>query len=58
LNEGREERIEKKIQKFMIKHPTLEDAQAITDLVALCDIEDIGVPDITFNNKKNLLNVS
>ncbi len=40
----------KEIQKFRIKHPTLEDAQAITDLVSLCDIEDIGEPDITLSD--------
>lgn len=42
--------MEKEIVKFSIKHPTLEDAQDITDLVALCDIEDIGEPDITLSD--------
>lgn len=43
-------------KKFMIKHPTLEDAQAITDLVALCDIEDIGEPDITLSDVLDMWN--
>jgi mycothiol synthase len=42
--------MEKELQKFRIKHPTFEDAQAITDLVSLCDIEDIGEPDITLSD--------
>jgi mycothiol synthase len=42
--------MEKGALMFMIKHPTLEDAQSITDLVALCDIEDIGEPDITLSD--------
>jgi mycothiol synthase len=43
-------------KKFMIKHPTLEAAQAITDLVALCDIEDIGEPDITLTDVLDMWN--
>jgi mycothiol synthase len=43
-------------KKFRIKHPTLEDAQAITDLVALCDIEDIGEPDITLSDVLDMWN--
>jgi mycothiol synthase len=35
---------------ILIKHPIVEDAQAITDLVSLCDIEDIGEPDITLSD--------
>ncbi|MFP7299015.1 GNAT family N-acetyltransferase [Neobacillus niacini] len=46
----------KEIKKFTIKHPTLEDAQAITDLVALCDIEDIGEPDITLSDVLDMWN--
>jgi mycothiol synthase len=42
--------------KFMIKHPTLEDAQAITDLVALCDIEEIGEPDISLSDVLDMWN--
>jgi mycothiol synthase len=45
-----------KEQKVRIKHPTLEDAQAITDLVALCDIEDIGEPDITLSDVLDMWN--
>ncbi|WHY00323.1 hypothetical protein [Neobacillus sp. DY30] len=40
----------KEREKFTIKHPTVDDAQAISDLVALCDIEDIGEPDITLSD--------
>ncbi|MFS0774973.1 GNAT family N-acetyltransferase [Neobacillus sp. 3P2-tot-E-2] len=46
----------REIQKFMIKHPTMEDAQAITDLVSLCDIEDIGEPDITLSDVLDMWN--
>jgi mycothiol synthase len=42
--------------KFMIKHPTLEDAQAVTDLVALCDIEEIGEPDISLSDVLDMWN--
>ncbi|MCM3693303.1 GNAT family N-acetyltransferase [Neobacillus niacini] len=45
-----------KEQNFMIKHPTVEDAQAITDLVALCDIEDIGEPDINLSDVLDMWN--
>lgn len=45
-----------KEQKFVIKHPAVEDAQAITDLVALCDIEDIGEPDITLSDVLDMWN--
>lgn len=48
--------MEKEIQKFRIKHPALEDAQAITDLVSLCDIEDIGEPDITLSDVLDMWN--
>jgi mycothiol synthase len=44
------------VQKFMIKHPTLEDAQAITYLVSLCDIEAIGEPDITLSDVLDMWN--
>lgn len=53
---GGVERMEKDSQKFMIKHPTIEDAQAITDLVSLCDIEDIGEPDITLSDVLDMWN--
>jgi mycothiol synthase len=42
--------------KFMIKHPTVEDAQAVTDLVALCDIEEIGEPDISLSDVLDMWN--
>ncbi|NWQ41854.1 GNAT family N-acetyltransferase [Bacillus sp. EB106-08-02-XG196] len=45
-----------KEQKYVIKHPAVEDAQAITDLVALCDIEDIGEPDITLSDVLDMWN--
>lgn len=54
--EGREKWMEKEILKYIIKHPTLEDAQAITDLVSLCDIEDIGEPDITLSDVLDMWN--
>lgn len=44
------------IQKFIMKHPTLEDAQAITDLVSLCDIDEIGEPDITLSDVLDMWN--
>ena len=43
-------------QKILIKNPTLEDAQAITDLVSACDIEAIGEPDITLSDVLDILN--
>jgi mycothiol synthase len=48
--------MEKEAQTYRIKHPTGEDAQAITDLVALCDIEDIGEPDITLSDVLDMWN--
>lgn len=48
--------MEKETQKFRIKHPTVEDAQAITDLVSFCDIEDIGEPDITLSDVLDMWN--
>ncbi|KAA0549069.1 GNAT family N-acetyltransferase [Bacillus sp. BGMRC 2118] len=36
--------------KFNVKHPTLADAKAVTELVALCDIAEIGEPDITLSD--------
>ncbi|MFD2445355.1 GNAT family N-acetyltransferase [Bacillus sp. CGMCC 1.16607] len=38
------------LQKFSIQNPKMEDAQEIMDLIALCDIEEIGVPDITLSD--------
>lgn len=43
-------------QGFTIKHPNLENAQEITDLIALCDIEEIGVPDITLDDTLGMWN--
>ncbi|KKI89524.1 hypothetical protein WQ54_24480 [Bacillus sp. SA1-12] len=48
--------MEKHVQKFIIKHPTLEDAQAVTDLVSLCDIAEIGEPDITLSDVFDMWN--
>ena len=48
--------MEKEVQKFSIKHPTVEDAQSITDLVSLCDIEEIGEPDITLSDVLDMWN--
>ncbi|MFC7371971.1 GNAT family N-acetyltransferase [Fictibacillus iocasae] len=39
---------------YVIKHPTIEDAQAVTNLVSLCDIEEIGEPDITLSDVLDL----
>jgi mycothiol synthase len=33
-----------------IRHPRKEDAHEITDMLALCDIDDYGVPDITLED--------
>jgi mycothiol synthase len=38
------------MQIFTVIHPTIEHAQEVTDLVALCDIEAIGEPDITLTD--------
>jgi mycothiol synthase len=43
-------------KEILIKHPIVEDAQAITDLVSLCDIEDIGEPDITLSDVLDMWN--
>ncbi|MBM6616414.1 GNAT family N-acetyltransferase [Bacillus suaedaesalsae] len=48
--------MEQDVQKFKIKHPTVEDAKAVTDLVALCDIEEIGEPDITLSDVLDMWN--
>lgn len=48
--------MEHEVQKYIIKHPTLEDAQAITDFVSLCDIEEIGEPDITLSDVLDMWN--
>lgn len=48
--------MEKEVQTFNIKHPTIEDAQAITDLVSICDIEEIGEPDITLSDVLDMWN--
>lgn len=48
--------METEAKKFNIKHPTLEDAQAVTDLVSICDIEEIGVPDITLSDVLEMWN--
>lgn len=44
------------VQNFIIKHPTFEDAEAVTNLVALCDIEDIGEPDISVSDVLDMWN--
>lgn len=33
-----------------IRHPRMGDAQKITEMVALCDLDDFGVPDITLDD--------
>lgn len=43
-------------EEFRIQHPTLEAAQAVTDLVAQCDIEEIGEPDITLSDVLDMWN--
>jgi mycothiol synthase len=48
--------METEAKKFIIKHPTLEDAQAVTDLVSLCDIEEIGEPDISLSDVLDMWN--
>jgi mycothiol synthase len=48
--------MEKELKNFWIKHPTLADAQAVTDLVSLCDIEEIGEPDITLSDVLDMWN--
>lgn len=48
--------MEKEVQKFIMRHPILEDAQAITNLVSLCDIEEIGEPDITLSDVLDMWN--
>ncbi|HZG17776.1 MAG TPA: GNAT family N-acetyltransferase [Candidatus Bathyarchaeia archaeon] len=35
---------------FRIRRPSMDDAQAICDLVATCDIEDLGAPDIVLDD--------
>ncbi|MFD1955276.1 GNAT family N-acetyltransferase [Paenibacillus thailandensis] len=35
---------------WTVRHPRLEDAREITDMIALCDVEDYGVPDITLED--------
>lgn len=48
--------MEAKTKSFKIKHPSLEDAQAVTDLVSVCDIEEIGEPDITLSDVLGMWN--
>ncbi|MDW0116513.1 GNAT family N-acetyltransferase [Sporosarcina thermotolerans] len=43
-------------QKVIIKNPTVEDAQVITDLISACDIEEIGEPDITLSDVLDIWN--
>lgn len=43
-------------QSFIINHPKKENAQEITDLIALCDIEEIGEPDITLSDTLDMWN--
>lgn len=39
---------------FRLRHPTLDDAQAVCDLVAVCDTEDLGAPDIVLDDVLNM----
>ncbi|MGP0586805.1 GNAT family N-acetyltransferase [Paenibacillus timonensis] len=39
---------------FRLRRPTLDDAQAVCDLVAICDTEDLGAPDIVLNDVLNM----
>jgi mycothiol synthase len=41
---------------FIIRHPQMEDAKEVTDLVALCDIEEIGEPDISLSDTIDIWN--
>jgi mycothiol synthase len=41
---------------FIIRHPQMEDAKEVTDLVALCDIEEIGEPDISLSDTLDMWN--
>jgi mycothiol synthase len=43
-------------QNFIIEHPQMKDAQEVTDLVALCDIEAIGEPDISLSDTIDMWN--
>lgn len=36
--------------KWRVRRPTPEDAQAVCDLVAACDLEDVGAPDIVLQD--------
>ncbi|MGC5324701.1 GNAT family N-acetyltransferase [Brevibacillus sp. SYSU BS000544] len=38
------------LQNVTIRHPRMEEAQEITDMIQLCDIDDFGVPDITLED--------
>ncbi|MBW4839498.1 MAG: GNAT family N-acetyltransferase, partial [Paenibacillaceae bacterium] len=39
---------------FRLRRPTLDDAQAVCDLVAICDTEDLGAPDIVLDDVLNM----
>lgn len=39
---------------FRLRRPTLDDAQAVCDLVAVCDTEDLGAPDIVLDDVLNM----
>jgi mycothiol synthase len=41
---------------FTIRHPKMEDATEVTELVSLCDIEEIGEPDISLSDTLDLWN--
>jgi mycothiol synthase len=41
---------------FLIRHPRTEDATEVTEMVALCDIEEIGEPDISLSDTLDLWN--
>jgi mycothiol synthase len=48
--------MEKVSNDFFIKHPQMSDAEEVTDLVALCDTEEIGEPDISLGDTLDLWN--
>ncbi|MCH1640428.1 GNAT family N-acetyltransferase [Paenibacillus timonensis] len=39
---------------FHLRRPTLEDAPAVCELVAICDTEDLGAPDIVLEDVLNM----
>jgi mycothiol synthase len=41
---------------FLIRHPQLGDAKEVTEMVAFCDIEEIGEPDISLSDTLDMWN--